>query len=40
MEDSTLTIKAEKYKNQGNDEFKKGNFNAAINFYSDAIECD
>ena len=40
MEDETLTDKAEQYKNKGNDEFKKGQFNAAINFYSDAIECD
>ena len=37
MEDTTLSIKAEKYKNQGNDEFKKGNHQAAINFYTDAI---
>ena len=40
MEDESLTEKAEMYKNKGNDEFKKGQFNAAINFYSDAIECD
>jgi len=37
MEDETLTKKAENYKNQGNDQFKKGNYSAAVNLYSDAI---
>lgn len=37
MEDPTLTAKADKYKNQGNDEFKKGNFQAAITLYGEAI---
>ena len=37
MEDHTITEKAEKYKNQGNDEFKRGNFQAAISCYTDAI---
>ena len=26
MEDETLTVKAEKFKNKGNDEFKLGNY--------------
>jgi tetratricopeptide (TPR) repeat protein len=38
MEDPTLDAKAEKYKNMGNDEFKKQNYQAAINYYSEAIE--
>jgi Flp pilus assembly protein TadD len=31
---------AETKKNQGNEEFKKGNFQAAILFFSEAIELD
>ena len=38
MEDPTLDAKAEKYKNMGNDEFKKQNYQAAINYYSEAID--
>jgi hypothetical protein len=30
MEDPTLTAKAEAFKNNGNTEFKRGQFNAAI----------
>lgn len=37
MEDITLTKKAETYKNKGNDEFKKGNYQEAIDLYSQAI---
>jgi hypothetical protein len=37
MEDETLTAKAEKFKNKGNDEFKLGNYQNAIKYYSDAI---
>lgn len=37
MEDETLTAKAEKFKNKGNDEFKLGNFQNAIKYYTDAI---
>ena len=40
MEDPTLTAKAEKLKNQGNDNFKKGQFQSAIDLYGQAIECD
>ena len=29
--------KAENYKNKGNDEFKKQNYQAAIGYYTDAI---
>ena len=38
MEDDTITAKAEQYKNFGNEEFKKQNYQAAINHYSEAIE--
>lgn len=37
MEDTTLVKKAEKFKNLGNDEFKKGNYQQAIDYYSEAI---
>ena len=37
MEDETLTAKAEKFKNKGNDEFKLGNYQNAIEYYSQAI---
>lgn len=37
MEDETLTAKAKKFKNKGNEEFKLGNFQNAIKYYSDAI---
>ena len=37
MEDETLVKKAEKFKNLGNDEFKKGNFPKAIELYNQAI---
>jgi tetratricopeptide (TPR) repeat protein len=37
MEDISLTKKAEKCKNQGNDEFKKGNYDMAIDHYTNAI---
>lgn len=37
MEDETLTAKAEKFKNKGNDEFKLGNYQNAIKYYSEAI---
>lgn len=37
MEDPTLTAKAEAFKNKGNDEFKRGNYNSAIDQYSEAI---
>ena len=37
MEDETLTAKAESFKNKGNDEFKKGNFEAAVALYTEAI---
>ena len=40
MEDPTLTAKAEKLKNEGNDNFKKGKYNAAIELYGEAIQCD
>jgi hypothetical protein len=29
--------RAEELKNQGNEEFKKGNYQAAINYYSQAL---
>lgn len=38
MEDETLTAKADQYKNQGNTEFKKGNYQAAIDLYGQAID--
>jgi len=34
MEDITLTAKAEKFKNKGNDEFKLGNYQNAIEYFS------
>ena len=37
MEDPTLTAMAEKFKNKGNNEFKLGNFQTAIDFYTEAI---
>ena len=37
MDDSAMVAKAEKYKNQGNDQFKMGNLQAAISAYTDAI---
>lgn len=37
MEDETLTLKAEKCKNKGNDEFKLGNYQSAIDCYTEAI---
>ena len=37
MEDSKATSQAENYKNKGNDEFKLGNYDAAIKLYTDAI---
>jgi len=39
MEDPTLTAKAEAFKNKGNDQFKKGQYQEAIDLYSEAIEC-
>jgi len=35
-----MSTQAEKYKEQGNDEFKKGNFDKAIEFYTYATEMD
>jgi len=35
-----MTAQAEKYKEQGNDEFKKGNFDKAIEYYTYATEMD
>lgn len=35
-----MSAQAEKYKEQGNDEFKKGNFDKAIEFYTYATEMD
>jgi hypothetical protein len=32
-----MESKAEEKKNKGNDEFKKGNYQAAINFYTEAL---
>jgi tetratricopeptide (TPR) repeat protein len=37
MEDPTLTAKAEAFKNKGNDEFKRGNYNESIEKYTEAI---
>lgn len=37
MEDESLTAKAEMYKNKGNNEFKLGNYQSAIDFYTEAI---
>lgn len=37
MEDPTLDAKAEQFKNKGNDEFKRQNFNQAIDYYNQAI---
>ena len=37
MEDPTLDAKAEQFKNKGNDEFKRTNYNKAIEFYNEAI---
>ena len=37
MEDPTLDAKAEQFKNKGNDEFKRANYNKAIEFYNEAI---
>ena len=37
MDDSAMIAKAEKFKNQGNDQFKLGNYQAAISAYTDAI---
>ena len=37
MEDPTLTAKAEAFKNKGNDQFKKGQYQEAIDLYSEAI---
>lgn len=37
MEVDSHKAQAEKYKNQGNDEFKRGNYQSAINLYSEAI---
>jgi hypothetical protein len=34
MDDANLTLAAEKYKNQGNDQFKMKNFNKAIDLYT------
>jgi len=35
-----MSVQAEKYKEQGNDEFKKGNFDKAIEYYTYATEMD
>jgi len=32
-----MESKAEELKNRGNEEFKKGNYSSAINYYSEAI---
>lgn len=37
MEDENNAAQAEKYKNLGNDEFKKKNFREAIELYTKAI---
>lgn len=36
MEDETLTAKAEKFINKGNEEFKLGNYQNDIEYYSQA----
>jgi tetratricopeptide (TPR) repeat protein len=38
MEDETITLQAEKHKNKGNDAFKTGNYQAAIECYTAALE--
>jgi len=37
---ATVNAEAEKYKEKGNDEFKKGNYDKAIEFYTYATEMD
>ena len=37
MADETIDAQAEKFKNLGNDEFKLGNFQKAIDYYTKAI---
>lgn len=32
-----MTAKAEKFKNKGNDEYKLGNYQSAIQYYTEAI---
>ncbi|KAM7427793.1 Tetratricopeptide repeat protein 4 [Porites harrisoni] len=38
FEDDNLRAIAEVYKNEGNDEYKKNNFNNAIQFYTEGIK--
>ena len=38
MEDETITLQAEKHKNKGNDAFKSGNYQAAVECYGAAID--
>jgi len=38
--ETDLSLKAEAKKNEGNAEFKKGNYTDAIKFYSEAIEIE
>ena len=37
MENIEVNAQAEKFKNKGNDEFKLGNYEAAIGLYTEAI---
>ena len=37
MDDASLSLAAEKFKNQGNDQFKMKNFTKAIDLYTQAI---
>ena len=38
MEDPTLDAKAEQFKNKGNDEFKRANYNKAIEYYTESLK--
>ncbi|KAM7426792.1 Tetratricopeptide repeat protein 4 [Porites harrisoni] len=38
FDDDNLRAIAEVYKNEGNDEYKKNNFNSAIHFYTEGIK--